>query len=137
MSNRICSDCGKPMQYCECNKIVNLVNGLIVGNGETLALKTKLSLNPDDSIDFIVTEANVLPKIKCDDCGKPMQFCECKFNYVFDASDLVLPETTNFKSEALVVTNWDSDKIILQWQSSDANVAPMTEWEYFQQIGSE
>lgn len=58
-----CSDCGKPLQYCKCKMIItNLVNGLVVRNGETLNLKTTLTMNPDGTTESLVTESNVVPQ---------------------------------------------------------------------------
>lgn len=57
----------------------------------------------------------------CSECHKPLQYCECYFKAQFKPEDFIV----------------DFSKIKIQVVSIDANVAPMTEFEYFQQIGDE
>lgn len=70
-------------------------------------------------------------KTICLNCGKPMQYCECKMTW-----DKLMANGTPLE-DYLKDTDWSQVKITTSVYNPDANVAPVTEFEYFQQIGNE
>lgn len=79
-------------------------------------------------VDYVLEVINMNSKTICLNCGKPMQYCECKFDQYQTLLDY-WSLFSNIKS-----SDWSQVKITTSVYNPDANLAPVTEFEYFQQI---